>query len=111
MLIDKLFDYVTCSKFDVRGSIIYCGNINDNHKISHNIMFSHFPHRLDVVKVRLSQSQGLGPHDHCQWQGSQNGNVPIYVKHIQPSSVLEADGKLKSRDKLVAVNKINAILS
>ena len=68
-------------------------------------------YRLVEVKLRLSQSQGLGPHDHCQWQGSQNGDVPIYVKHIQPSSVLEADGKLKSRDKLVAVNKINAILS
>ena len=40
--------------------------------------------------------------------GSQNGDVPIYVimRCILPSSVLEADGKLKSGDKLVAVNKI-----
>ena len=34
------------------------------------------------------------------------GGVPIYMKRILPSSVLEADGKLKSGDKLVTVNKI-----
>ena len=40
------------------------------------------------------------------YRGSQNGNVPIYVKHILPSSVLEADGKLKSGDELSAANEI-----
>ena len=34
-------------------------------------------------------------------------SVPIYVKCIlRPSSVLEADGKLKSGDELAAVNEI-----
>ena len=57
------------------------------------------------IQVRLSQNQGLGL-TIVGGKGSQNGDIPIYVKRILPSSVLEADGKLKTGDELVAVNEI-----
>ena len=55
--------------------------------------------------MRLSQNQGLGL-TIVGGKGSQNGDIPIYVKRIFPSSVLQADGKLKSGDELIAVNEI-----
>ena len=55
--------------------------------------------------MRLSQSQGLGL-TIVGGRGSQNGDVPIYIKCSLPSSVLEADGKLKSGNELVAVNEL-----
>ena len=76
-----------------------------DYNTSYFTLCSHFPHRLVEVKVRLSQSQGLGL-TIVGGRGSQNGDVPIYVKRILPSSVLETDGKLKSGDELVAVNEI-----
>ena len=44
---------------------------------------------------------------HCPGQGiTEWCDVPICVKYILPSSVLEADGKLRSGDEQVAVNEI-----
>ena len=72
-------------------------------------MFSHLPYRLVEVEESLSQSQGLEL-TIVGGRGSHNGDVPIYVKHILPSSVLEADGKLNSGDELVGVNEILLVI-
>ena len=89
-------------KFDVSGCLIYCGNINDNHKISHNnvntsyftLCFLIFSHRLAEVKVKLSQTRV----DHCRWQGiteCQNGDVPIYVKR---PAIITAGGRREAEE-------------
>ena len=78
------------------------------HKLFHSVL-SHLLHRLVEVEVSLSQSQGLGL-TIVSGRGLQNGDVPMYVKCILPSSVLEADGKLNSGDELVSVNEILLVI-
>ena len=89
----------------------YCMVAIDNHKISYK--------NVSYISLCFLTSWGWSEPlsvsgtrtDNCRWQlRSQNGDVPMYVKRILPSSVLEADGKLNSGDELVAVNEILLVI-